>query len=340
MSSTPFLPILQVYRGVAAMMVVFHHLWNSFSHFYDLDNFFLSFFASIGKFGVDFFFVLSGFIISYSNFEQKGRRRMICPYLVKRAIRVFVPYWPIGITMLLAYYIFPEFSQSNRDVSIVTSIFLVPYGAPALSVAWTLIHELMFYLLFSIWFLSSFRFNLFLIVWLFSILFYNYCLDLFGSFDNIFFKYFLSVYNIEFMLGYIASIIVLNFGSRFSKISFYFFVLLFAVFSVLMWKGVRDFEGLLNYLFSIACFFGILASLNVNFNKRRNLLLVLGNASFSIYLIHNPLISILSRVSYIVGVGRYFYLAIGFVICLIFGWFYYFLIERKILSRLKRSLPK
>ena len=56
--SRKYLDILQIYRGLAALMVIIHHSVGSLSYYHGIDNSYLNYIASIGKYGVDFFFVL------------------------------------------------------------------------------------------------------------------------------------------------------------------------------------------------------------------------------------------------------------------------------------------
>src|SRR5690554_3630003 len=169
-----FFGSLQIFRGVAALMVVFHHQWNAFSHFLGYENQFLEFLAAAGKYGVDFFFVLSGFIITYTNFHKSGKVGEIQPYLLNRSVRVYVPYLPVGGAMLILYSLFKTVSAADREVSWITSLTLIPHGLPALSVGWTLVHEMMFYILFIIWFFSKRGFSYFVTIWTILILDQNY----------------------------------------------------------------------------------------------------------------------------------------------------------------------
>ncbi len=127
---------LQIYRGVAAVMIVFHHLWSNLNYYYKLDFTLIDSVAVYCKFGVDFFFVLSGFIICYSNYEFAGETSKIIPYWKNRVYRIYIPYLPIGIFMLVMYQLLPGLSGNERDINILKSIFLVPVeGKTALSVA-------------------------------------------------------------------------------------------------------------------------------------------------------------------------------------------------------------
>lgn len=61
MNSKKNLDVLQIFRGIAALMVVIHHTVG-YNH---IDSLFLNFISPLGKYGVDFFFVLSNRGFSY-----------------------------------------------------------------------------------------------------------------------------------------------------------------------------------------------------------------------------------------------------------------------------------
>lgn len=69
-----YLDSLQVYRGLAALFVVIHHNTASIRYYHDFDSSILNFIGQIGKYGVDFFFVLSGFIISYTSISKVNEK--------------------------------------------------------------------------------------------------------------------------------------------------------------------------------------------------------------------------------------------------------------------------
>ena len=140
---------LQVGRAVAALLVVLHHATLDSSYFYGVA---FSNFWGFGNIGVDFFFVLSGFIIYWAHKEDKPGFVTGGAYLYKRFVRIWPPFILVSIVILLAYNLFPSLSQSDRDISILSSLILVPQegASPALSVSWTLMHEMLFYFLFLI----------------------------------------------------------------------------------------------------------------------------------------------------------------------------------------------
>lgn len=151
-----------------------------------------------GYLGVDFFFVLSGFIIAYSSNRLLESGRGFRDYASARLIRIYVPYLPIGLAVLLAYQLFPGLSAAERSPSLLTSLTLLPAAnPPALSVAWTLVHELLFYAVFSLIFVSRRVLWIALAVWV-ALIFYQV---LEGQPSHSWLRYMLSPLNLCFLLG-------------------------------------------------------------------------------------------------------------------------------------------
>lgn len=97
----------------------------------------------VGASGVDLFFVLSGFIIAHSSARSERH------FLVRRLIRVIPAYWIA--TAIAATATLQNLNLSEAFDWLFQSLFYLPGpgGRPVLIfVAWTLIYELAFYLLY------------------------------------------------------------------------------------------------------------------------------------------------------------------------------------------------
>ncbi len=292
---------LQAGRAIAALLVVVHHANTASREFGGRSLDLLDY----GWAGVDFFFVLSGFIIAYS---VSGKS--VGEYSWHRFRRVFIPYLPIGIAIAALYALAPNISAGTREWSWLTSLTLIPFDQPALSVAWTLQHEMFFYAIFAVaWFTNSMWV---LVVW--------GILCCFG-FNNIP----LSQINLEFLAG-IACFYAVRAGvwTRWLYLLSAFFLMCW------IWTGAqRDTSFLLG--FAIAAAIPPIIKMELGGVRIPRFLSFLGAASYSIYLAHNIAISLAVRI--------YVDLVWCFIFGTVVGIAYYLIVERTILNRISRDRP-
>lgn len=342
-SKSRYLDSLQLFRGIAALMVVTHHAVGSLNYYHHINNPFLDGVGKFGKFGVDFFFILSGFIISYASFHKYNNPNAFQNYIKNRVIRIYIPYLPIGIAMYILYAYFPLFSNSTREISLFTTLTLFPSGNPALSVAWTLTFELFFYFVFSISFFSRKAWNYFVLFWALAILLFNYTsLQNIAIIQSPILNVFLSPYNIEFILGYLLSLIIIHNIKIKTRYLFVIFTFLFFLF-----LGIQNLKYItivfyLNYLFSSMAFL-ILYFVISRFTKKikgNSIMMLVGNASYSIYLIHNPLQMLILRTYPKINSLPSLILSLVLVLFLssIFGYLYYLTFEKKCMNFIKSKI--
>jgi peptidoglycan/LPS O-acetylase OafA/YrhL len=135
---------LDVLRGLAAVSVVMFHyttkyreeFGHSFNKKYDWDY---------GHYGVQLFFIISGFVIflTIQNVKSLGE------FARKRVIRLYPAYWACLITTFLIVRIFglPGREISTRDAVIGLTMFQGLFKLPGVDGAyWSLLPELLFYM--------------------------------------------------------------------------------------------------------------------------------------------------------------------------------------------------
>lgn len=282
---------LQACRAICAILVVLFHTSSTIfqNHKFWPNKIFNGIF-NFGDSGVYFFFVLSGFIILAAHKDDIGQPDQLKGYMWRRAIRVYPVYWSVIIPITIIYTIFPEISKPElTDRSIVLNSFLL-FGTDnltSLAVAWTLFHEVLFYAFFSILIINRTVGKYCLSLWFFScLLIYIYDINT---------SYHLSSVNLLFGFGMISY-------ALFEK-NLFFSPIYFAIFGIISFFSLGLLEvitGWSNSIFYGLCSIFVVTGLaSAEALKPFNIppmLKLLGDASYSIYLVHYPIISIITRI--------------------------------------------
>ena len=142
---------VQLLRGLAALLVVLTHARYALldTPGFPLAN--LLFFP--GAFGVDLFFLISGFIMCYATADSDGSRGYVARFAVKRWSRVWPAYAVATLLAALAMHGGLRYVSSApgrlaflRSLALVpVDAHMVPYFAMTLLVGWTLVFEMYFY---------------------------------------------------------------------------------------------------------------------------------------------------------------------------------------------------
>ncbi|WP_353000920.1 acyltransferase [Mesorhizobium sp. M1295] len=156
----PALTSIQISRGIAALAIVLFHLSAAVAAPKYFNQPVFTYYFGAGSAGVNFFFVLSGFLITYVHFSDIGKPRQLYSYIVKRCSRIYPPYLITLLAVTVVASFMPGMSDSfPRNAStILKTILLLPQdpavvggtGAPIIIVAWSLQYEMLFYALFAI----------------------------------------------------------------------------------------------------------------------------------------------------------------------------------------------
>ncbi|AYG69619.1 acyltransferase (plasmid) [Rhizobium sp. CCGE531] len=122
-------------------------------------------------FGVDIFFVLSGFIMTHTAASEFGKSGAPLRFFLRRCARVIPLYWLLTSLLLIGALVAPSLlAVPIGSVShVLASYFFIPSGRggdeirPVLALAWTLNYEMLFYVFFAAALLLPIRLG---IVWL------------------------------------------------------------------------------------------------------------------------------------------------------------------------------
>lgn len=146
-------------RGLAALGVVLFHLYGNLKH--EMDNvlpIFVKTIFSYGYLGVPVFFVISGFVISYSVGDSKVDRKFAIYFMLKRLVRISPAYWA-SILFSIVLLFLQNFLLNKSDPFPSVFVYLAHIFylqdilsiKPILSVAyWTLCLEIQLYIFYLI----------------------------------------------------------------------------------------------------------------------------------------------------------------------------------------------
>jgi exopolysaccharide production protein ExoZ len=347
------LMLIDCSRGMAALLVAIAHgiYFVNKPATFSLDPFHGTF--RFGARAVDFFFVLSGFVIAYVHWSDLGRPKVLPSYFAKRFIRVYPILWIVAIPTIVAALLIQTAAMpaawADRAEVIFGSLTLLPTHLPPVPiVVWTLKHEILFYALYAIvlW-RPRVGAGLFA-AWAGLCLFHTL-----QGFDSNFITDFLfSPYNLEFMLG-----VGCGYSMRKRTVRF---PLALALLGTLLffWAGVVFDEPpmmqtwipnpttpwqVAQFGFSSALIILGLSQLDLRWHIVPPKLLVLcGAASYSIYLVHLPVISLAIRVVKLadryVTITPAVALALVVLAGVVAGIVVHLLVERPILKISRRAL--
>ncbi|ABX43844.1 acyltransferase family protein [Lachnoclostridium phytofermentans] len=341
-SKDEYFNFVHVLRGLASLIVVWSHLvgwWlpvnqatsNLQGYWENLIVRPFHLYQNGGHLGVLIFFLISGYIVAHVSLKENSSR-----FLLKRFFRIF----PALFIVLIISYIIATFSlRTNLSIPLgnnatelkdyLYSLFLLDYplGTPsALAVTWTLFVEILFYLLTAI-FIKSTKKDPLKATW-----------------------YFIIAINIIIILSSINPII-----NRIAHYAVYlFFVLLGRIIYLCEKKYIPLFESIILGIVSLFCYilfydylypnslfnesshiiYTIIMAIIVFFifkifyNKKYKITTFLGDISYSLYLIHLPVGTLVLNILHKNGIPFKYSFLISCTICFIVSFLIYKFIEK------------
>jgi exopolysaccharide production protein ExoZ len=145
------LPGIQALRGLAATLVLVHHVLEESQPLFG--GRIPSPLVLFGASGVDLFFVISGFIMYHTNRDRFGRGGAPTDFLVRRIIRIVPLYWLCTLAVVVLHFAGLYASKVITWSSVGSSLLFVADPNIVLGVGWTLNYEMYFYSVFAMWLL-------------------------------------------------------------------------------------------------------------------------------------------------------------------------------------------
>ena len=334
---------IQDLRGWAALCVLLYHTHVLFrkDKYFGVDIFWG--FFEFGHRGVDLFFVISGFLMAMLTYEP-AQKRQPGRFLLARARRIYIPYLPVLVVLSSACFLSSNICPTAYAFdarTILMNVFIVPredLNTFVPVVAWTLAHEIFFYFMtfVSLLFLGVGRIVFF--VWLAASIVISFTgIELPFPWSFVF-----SPYNTAFGLGFLA--FKLNHAYRDHVPA-----------RACLWTGAAGFLALgcfesfwgepadrMSGVYFMSAFFVASFLLVLGFlSQPASWIRPLGNASYSIYLVHYPLLVVLCMLarrllgSALPATPMFMVVAI---LALAGGGLYYLLVERPGLRMFGRRL--
>ena len=339
---------LQGLRGFAALIMVLFHFTSFVWSKHGVVPF--SGFFFFGYSGVNIFFVMSGFLMYYIHHKDFGDYRRVFPFMKKRFLRIYPVYWVVLIIAGTGLLVRNKIGL--LDYFFNASLILLPerYISPP---SWTLWYEVMLYIFIIIVILNKKIGFLSILLWIIVVVINN-----FSPITDIYLPV-LNIFNISFPMGIAAAYIGLRLKDesreRFSMIAVIVGSVLFVANAgysivhsepgnIVPWHEAPFILG-----WGMSCsllMFSVFSNKIENIFGRCKPLLILGDASYSIFLLHFPLGRMLVRQAEKVNslweiksdmVSNFFLIVVScsaIIIC----YFFFRYIELPMIKYLKRRL--
>lgn len=277
---------VQALRALAAWVVVGHHFTQVFFNF-EVDNPLAYLFADKGGIGVDVFFVISGLVIFLATADKA-----LTPwhFMLMRVARIAPAYWFYTLVMALLLVTVPSMFPETHLVPshVLLSLLFIPaqnpggFGVyPLVDVGWTLNFEMLFYLLFAFALLVRVSYRL----WVAAALLYLVCYVITPATD-LASGFYQNDIVVEFLMGIVIGML---YRRGFCRARPWLPLLGIVAASAAIYHGV-DLPRALEWGVPSAVLVISFVALEPWFHGSR-LLKLLGDCSYSVYLLHTMVLA-------------------------------------------------
>ena len=334
---------IQLLRGFAALAVVGIHSL-AFELKYSGGDLLLPQWFRFGETGVDLFFVISGFVMVTVTRGRFGRAEEVVRFLWGRVTRIYPTYWFYFFVTLSVFLVKPSWVNSSLPVqsNLWASFFLWPHETmPLVVVAWSLIFELWFYIVFAVLLFFPERVLLpFLCAWATVIVAMN--LYLVAQQTGVTQPVAVIVthpYTCEFILGSLAALLLRTAIIARLPTRLYWAILVVVVVAIVQAHvaGALN-HGYLTRALVLGVLYAALLASCVVLERRGSLripalLRLNGDMSYTVYLSHLLVLSVIGKIWFAIGPvsglwDNFVACTIMYTAVLVYGWVGYRLIER------------
>lgn len=323
---------LQYLRAVAALAVVYSHIS------IQVDGY-KQYLADVGSFGVDIFFVISGFIMVYIS---KPTDKPMA-FMINRVRRVVPLYWFFTFLMAGILLILPNVFKATvfQWDTLLLSLTFIPHWSvahdgfvwPIVAPGWSLIFEMYFYSVFALSLLLAQRFRLLFVIVVISTVFL--LATLMNTGESAFYRFFAKSMVFEFILGMLLAVAWKRGFTLPSSTCWYLLALGFSIL-LLSLPGPRIVEyGIASLIIVAACLF-----INV---KEYSWGVLLGDSSYSLYLSHIFTLGLLRKfLPPLLGEGQlsaYLFVLISLFACVMVGIYTHKIVDNWLLRHERLHFP-
>ncbi|XVJ70765.1 MAG: acyltransferase [Rhizobacter sp.] len=340
---------LQSLRGIAALMVLFFHMAPHWALVPQLQA--ASTVMRWGFSGVDIFFVLSGFVVYKSGVISIPKYGFF-DFIKKRSARIYTTYWATFLlASILSIAVLDVYPKSTEQV--VKSFFLLypKFWDNWIPVAWSLTYELYFYLVLGLLLLAPKNIQtkaiiataMYFILW--------NCYWLYFHTEKVLsdahpLQFVFGGFIIEFLFGALIGFLFNKRRDLFKNIPIIYPLALIGVFFGFILGSKSHFYNQVEIMraasYGVMAVSMLLIALNLEHCKCKppKILVMIGDSSFSMYLIHSVILGILGAMRHeYLGNHQELWLAFSlfipiFVVFISHIW--YLMVEKKTIQLIKR----